>query len=29
VAFGDGSLQDLDHTVGLTDMNPIYGDMPH
>ncbi len=29
VAFGDSSLQDLDHTVGLTDMNPIYGDMPH
>lgn len=30
-AFGEGTetLQDLDATVGLRDMNPIYGDLAH
>ena len=30
-AFGEGTetLQDLNATVGLRDMNPIYGDLAH
>jgi hypothetical protein len=29
IPFGSGSLQDLDRTAGLGDLNPIYGDIPH
>lgn len=31
VAFGDGgaTLRDLDRSVGLLDLNPVYGDLPH
>ena len=31
VAFGDSSatLRDLDRSVGLSDLNPAYGDLPH
>lgn len=29
IPFGSGSLQDLDRTAGLGDLNPLYGDIPH
>jgi hypothetical protein len=29
IPFGSGTLQELDRTAGLGDLNPIYGDIPH